>query len=63
MKLCDEKVPPKTIKLETLDKICTALKCNINDILENEVDGMTQTKIQIQNIAEHTLIKDSIKKD
>ena len=63
MKLCNEEIPPKTIKLETLDKICTALKCNVQDILENEIDGMTQTRLKIQKIAEHPLIKNSINKD
>lgn len=28
----------KQIKLETLDKICTALECNLTDVIENVED-------------------------
>lgn len=39
--LCNEDNPIKSIKLNTIDKICTALNCTPNDLFEPNIDLQT----------------------
>lgn len=60
-KLCNTENPIKVVKLKTLDKICTALGCTLNDIFEHEVNLKTVVlmyKNSNDNISRDVLIEE-----
>ena len=47
--LCNEDNPIKSIKLNTIDKICTALDCTPNELFEPDIDLKTLMNLYKDN--------------